>query len=280
VAGSGHIDVLRLILAGLVVIGGCSNTPDSTETYIGWHCEEPGRRGDIKCEQRQMTQGQPIAAALEDKVVESEPIPDSEKTPTKQKPLEIIWIGKNQPKPWREQLPGFTVETSTAANAPWQTSRAARVTPEPEPETEYIDDLDESSSEDESPTETVNNQIIAAANNQSDYGAVVNDKPEQAAKPDRVERSPASLLSDELNPGAGFTVQLGAFTTAQAAQQFLQDNDLYHLDIAKQEHESAGQDWHVLTFGYFTEKEAAHKAWLAATVNSADIDVWIRPVRQ
>ena len=267
-AGCGHIDVIRLILVGLVVIGGCSNTPNSEETYIGWHCEESDRQGGVKCEQGLMTQGQPIAAALEDKPLKTQA---SDQPPVQKKPLEIIWIGKNRPKPWRDQLPGFTLDESTEAYIPKTSPHADQSTPEPE--AGFIDDLDKSSSDIVGgPPVTKNNKIMT--------DTIVNDASEQAAKSEITGENPSALLGGDVNQRAGFTIQLGAFATAQAAQQFLRDNNLFHLNIAKQQRESAGKDWHVLTFGYFTEKKAAQKAWLEAAENSADIDVWIRPVSQ
>ena len=264
----------RLVLVGLVITSACSSTPDPKETYTGWHCEEQNRQGSVQCVQGKMNNGRLIDTASEDKSAEPAQTEAGVKAraPVWERPLEIIWVGKNREKSWREQLPGFTVEESTQLDTPEPTRRADISAPQPE--AGFGDELDKSLGE------IGGTPPAEAVNNKTPTGTAPKDTSEQTAKLSAVENSSNTLLSGDFNRGAGFTVQLGAFASDQAAQRFLRDNDLFHLDIAKQEHESAGQYWHVLTFGYFTDKTSAQKAWSAAAENSTEIDVWIRPVKQ
>ena len=259
-------------MIGLVITSACSNTPNPEETYTGWHCEQQNRQGGVQCVQGEMNNGRLINTASEDKSAEPAHTETSAKVPVWERPLEIIWVGKNRDKSWREQLPGFTVEESTQVDTPEPTRRADISVPQPE--AGFSDELDKS------PGKIGEIPTAEAGNNKSPTGAGLKETSEQTEKLGTGENSSDVLLSSDLNSGAGFTVQLGAFASDQTAQRFLRDNNLLHLDIAKQGHESAGQYWHVLVFGYFTDRMSAQKAWLAAAENSAEIDVWIRPVRQ
>lgn len=265
------------LIAVLIMLGGCVKTPVSPQvSYIGWHCEEVKGSREPQCEQRQFVNGRPVAKAG-DVDAETEQKQVSIKSPVSQKPREIIPMGEHRPRSWREQLPGFTLDKPGETAGPEPS--AYRDGPAPVPEAAFTEDK----GGDIVDTEAKPSNALADNDNMAAASAVVSSEPLMKANPDdNIIQNPLSLraASAEVQRQKGVTVQLGAFTSEEAAQQFIRTKHLAHLTIERQVLKEADQWWHILTFGEFSDKESAGKAWLAAADNAEEIEVWIRPVKR
>ena len=83
-----------------------------------------------------------------------------------------------------------------------------------------------------------------------------------------------------MKPQRGYTVQIGAFNSAEDAERFLEQHGLLHLDITRGRYEKDGRRWHVLSYGVFADVRSAEQGWAATAKNAADLEVWIRNLRR
>ncbi len=243
--------MIRLILISLVTVLtlGSSNIIAYENAPIERNCEKSMWQGSINnsayCESGRVSDE--LVVAVNRKVPEGKPqVPmvteESVARPALQRPREVIITGNSRPKSWRQQLPGFTLDDPGRTGDDKLFARADR--PAPIPEVAFPDEQKQSP-----------------------------DTPAQR----KVDVTPQSQ-SIEVSDKKSVTVQLGAFKNDKGVERFLRDNQLAHLNLVKQVYERAGKHWHVITFGRFTDKKTAYKAWRIAAKNAADIDVWIRPV--
>jgi septal ring-binding cell division protein DamX len=270
------------LLTALIILGGCGQSPVASQANnVAWHCEEVKGSREPRCEQRQLINGRPAAEA-NDVDAEAEKKQISIKSPASQKPREIILVGEHRPRFWREQLPGLSLDKPSETAPP--KPGAYRDGPTPVPEAAFTEDKGEDSLDTDTDTDTETKQSDTLLDNKNITAAslIVSSEPHMEANRDEnIIQNPVSVStgSGDAQGGEAFTVQLGAFNSEAAAEQFIQTNHLAHLIIERQVLNKAGQSWHVLTFGDFADKQRAGKAWLAAAENAEEIEVWIRPVQ-
>lgn len=269
----------------LIILGGCGETPVSPQvSRIAWHCQEVRGSREPQCEQKQLVNGRPVAKAGGVEVgvevaVEAEPKQVGDKGSASRKPREIIPLGEYRPRPWKQQLPEFTLDKPHATAPPVPT--AYRDGPPPVPEPAFLEEMGrEARRKETKPGDIpVDNDNMTAAPAAS-ASAAVSSEPLMEVNPDENPLQNSASASAETQGGKGVTVQLGAFNSKEAAEQFIRAKRLAHLAIERQVLNKAGQALHILTFGDFADEHSAAKAWLAAAGNAEQIEVWIRPVRR
>lgn len=263
---------LILVVSGILLTTACGVTANNSSTYLGWHCQDTGTNQTLNCEQGQITNGQPAIAEQEKNTASdanqtdsSNEQPASKSLPQK-KPSEIIWLGDHRKQAWREQLPDIDSVESKGSGSWIKSVKADR--PTPVPEVAFADwvikkggnrlKAEESSEPNNEPNKHVAHKAISEASRND--GA-------------------SSNASTRETPAKGYTIQLGAFDTAESAQRFLSENNLLHLNITRKTFKNKGRNWQVITFGRFADQQSALKAWVGATENSEKIAIWVRRVR-
>lgn len=261
---------LAAALVTALIMLSCRQSPVASQTNnVSWHCEEVKGSRQPRCEQRQSLNGPP-AALVEDVNAEAEKEQPGTRRPASEKPREIILVGESRPRSWRDQLPGLSVDKPGEIAPPEPQAYRDGPAPVPEPAFAKYTDANDGGSGARVETETKPQGVPLGSERPGEV-----NRDETAMQ----TRSRASAEGRRDQKGERITVQLGAFNSEKAAQEFIRANHLAHLTLETQRVKKAGQSWHVLTFGDFADKHSASKAWLAAAENAAQIDVWIRPVQ-
>lgn len=270
--------VAGLCITVLMACVGKANTEEESTDYIGWRCDDARLTRGEPCEQVRMVNGRQQALVKSDGEKPAGTKPDGGDKQTIAKTRELILVGDLRPRPWQQQLPGFRVDTSKEPGAP---SVDYREQPAPEPEKAFSDVLYTGErnnaaaveSRDASPAQTPEAEQKTETESGGTLARV--SLPEPAPEPE-----PVLEPAPESNTGAGYTVQLGAFASADEAESFLERNNLLHLDITQGHYKRDGRSWYVLSFGVFADRSSAEKAWAAAATNAADLEVWVRRLRR
>lgn len=253
--------LIGLCLSLLAACAGKSETEAGGAEHIGWRCDGDRLKRGEPCEQVRVVNGRQQTAVDTDnqKSAETKPVGDGERIA---KTRELVLVGDLRPRPWQQQLPGFRVETNRKPNV---VSASYRDDVAPVPEQAFSDELYSEG----------DNGRVPVEHNDGGTAPTTGFKNEPDSLPERVSQ-PA--YRSDLEPA--YTVQLGAFASAEEAQRFLERHKLLHLDITRGHHEKDGRRWHVLSFGVFTDRSSAEKAWAAATTNATDLEVWVRRLRR
>lgn len=286
---------LCLLMSAVNLLVACAaktGTEASSAGYIGWHCDDARLKRGEPCEPVRVVNGR--QRVLLESGRESAADTSAEAAPDHQRiarTRELILVGDLRQRTWQGQLPGFTVEATEKPDVP---SPDIRDDTTPVPEPAFADDLyaayaarrDDPATGDKghvSPgpqpeSEDVADAVLARAARQDQEPRA---ESEPRARPQSAGQPPARLQTQpESESRSGYTVQLGAFASAEEAERFLEQHRLMHLDITRGRYDKGGRRWHVLSYGIFTDVRSAEQGWAAAAGNAADLKVWIRQLRR
>ena len=279
---------LCLLMSAVNLLVACAaktGTEASSAGYIGWHCDDARLKRGEPCEPVRVINGrQRILLDTGDESAANSGAENEGDNQRIARTRELILVGDLRQRTWQGQLPGFTVEASEEPEEPLADIRDDAT---PVPEVAFSDELYTGQRKD--PAMGSEGRLSSTDKHEAENG------PEEvltrAARPEQVpqvESEPYPLRNSVakpqpppgLKPQRGYTVQIGAFNSAEDAERFLEQHGLLHLDITRGRYEKDGRRWHVLSYGVFADVRSAEQGWAAAAKNAADLEVWIRNLRR
>lgn len=232
----------------LLTLVGCARVAE--DDRVTWICAKTGDSSIWNCSQQRMRNGVPVGPVIASSIAapaatapENSPVavaPAGTSVPTSDVRPEF----KPQPKvAWTERLPGLQEGQLAVAAEPvpvplLHTASSANPPPEPEPVLER-------------------------------WAAESNPPVADASQPAAARESAA------VGP---YTVQIGAFNSAEDARAFIDRYELRDLGLEVRPVDRDGREYQVVTFGSFATAGEATAAWGRAA-GERKLDFWVRQVR-
>lgn len=235
------------VMWAVLALVGCSARGD---LYWGWQCEGNPRSGEWDCEQRLLRDGLPVDESELNRVdIPARPVnvePTNAASPNRL-PTAVVLTSMPQapPSEWKQQLP----DLDGGLQAPPKKA---------EPYEAVVD-------KGRPPVDTT----PPPQPEPEPYRSVVNTPPAE----------PAPKTTGVSAQQMGYTLQLVALRNEKDIEQFITHQRLVEIQLTRSYIRSRGENWYVLTTGFFADRAAAERAGHELARKYPGLHYWVRSLQ-